>query len=222
MSIPDPLTRFPMPGIARLAFLKPVVTSPLIDVGDFTYYDDPDGPEAFERNVLYHFDFIGDRLRIGKFSQIAAKATFVMNGANHPQGGLSTFPFFAFGGDWAAAWGDAPTGESKGDTLIGNDVWIGTEAMILPGITVGDGAVIGARAVVTADVAPYTIVAGNPARPIRLRVPEDVAARLLALRWWDWPVSAITAAVGALAAGDIDALEALAPSGERNDSFRRG
>lgn len=211
MSPPDPLTRFPMPGIARLAFLKPVVQSPLIEVGEFTYYDDPDGPEAFERNVLYHFDFIGDRLRIGKFCQIAAKVTFIMNGANHPQGGLSAYPFFAFGGDWAAAWGDAQTGQNKGDTVIGHDVWIGTEAMILPGITIGHGAVIGARAVVTADVAPYTIVAGNPARPIRKRVPEAVAARLLALGWWDWPLPSITRAVGALAAGDIDALEALAP-----------
>ncbi|MCB1387666.1 MAG: CatB-related O-acetyltransferase, partial [Rhodobacteraceae bacterium] len=170
-SIPSPDARHPMPGHPRVAFLKAVVDAPNVEVGDFSYYDDPDGPEGFlERCVLYHFPFMGDRLVIGRYVAIAAGATFLMNGANHAMGGFSTYPFPIFGGDFAA---NAPAGLfdglSRGDTVIGNDVWIGHRATILPGVTVGDGAVVGAAAVVASDVPPYAVVAGNPARVVRMR-----------------------------------------------------
>jgi len=208
---PDPARRFPMHGVDRLVFLQAVVKSPRIEVGRCTYYDDPDDPEGFERNVLYHFDVIGDRLKIGAFCQIAAGATFIMNGGSHAQSGLSTYPFFGFGGDWAGRFEGEADAPLKGDTVIGNDVWIGTRATILPGVTIGDGAIVGAHAVVTRDVAPYAVVAGNPAVEIRKRFDDATIEALLDLRWWAWPVERITQATPALGRGDIAALKALAP-----------
>ncbi|MEQ8449956.1 MAG: CatB-related O-acetyltransferase [Nitratireductor sp.] len=208
---PDPSRRYPMPGVDRLVFLQAVVTNPRIEVGRFTYYDDPDGPEGFERNVLYHFDFIGDRLKIGPFCQVAAGATFIMNGGNHAQNGLSTYPFFAFGGEWAGRFEGETDAPLKGDTVIGADVWIGAKAVIMPGLTIGDGAIIGAHAVVTRDVAPYAVAAGNPAEEIRRRFDAATIEALLDLRWWDWPVERITQAIPALGRGDLAALRALAP-----------
>lgn len=210
MQGPSPDQRYPMPGVDRLVFLSTVVKNPRIEVGRYTYYDDPDDPEGFERNVLYHFDFIGDRLKIGAFCQIAAGATFIMNGGNHAQGGLSTYPFFAFGGDWAGRFEGETDFPMKGDTLIGNDVWIGTKAVILPGVRIGDGAIVGAYSTVTRDVPPYTIVAGNPAAAIRTRFDDATIAALLALKWWDWPIERITEAIPALGTGDVAALRALA------------
>lgn len=200
-----------MPGVERLAFLAPCVTRPTIVVGDYTYYDDPRGPERFQdENVLYHFDWIGDRLVIGRYCSIAAETRFVMNGGNHPTDWLTTFPFPAFGAGWdvatPAAW------PSRGDTLVGNDVWIGYGATLMPGVTIGDGAIVAARAVVTKDVEPYAIVGGNPAQLIRHRFPPDVVARLLALRWWDWDAATVTRCVREICAGDVDALERAAAS----------
>ncbi|HEX8328859.1 MAG TPA: CatB-related O-acetyltransferase [Hymenobacter sp.] len=156
------------------------------------------------------FDFTGDRLVIGKFCMIASGVEFVMNGANHLSDAVSAYPFAVFGGDWAEAMaGKAyPT---KGDTRVGNDVWIGYRATIMPGVTIGDGAIIGACAVVTRDVPPYTIVGGNPARVIRPRFDAATTARLLALAWWHWPVEKITRHV-ALLTGDVDAFLAAAES----------
>ncbi len=210
MNRPDPFQRFPLPGWHGTAYLKAIVTNPRIEVGDFSYYDDSRGPEHFEaRCVRYHFDFVGDRLIIGKFVAIAQGAQFIMNGANHPMGGFSTFPFGTLGfvpGEPYGAEGDPP----RGDTIIGNDVWIGREAVIMPGVEVGDGAIIGAHAVVGSNVPPYAIVAGNPARIIRKRFPDDVIIRLLAIRWWDWPVEAIMEHVAALRGADIEQLETAA------------
>ncbi len=210
MNRPDPLQRFPLPGWHGTAYLKAIVTNPRIEVGDFSYYDDSRGPEHFEaRCVRYHFDFVGDRLIIGKFVAIAQGAQFIMNGANHPMGGFSTFPFGTLGfvpGEPYGAEGDPP----RGDTIIGNDVWIGREAVIMPGVQIGDGAIVGAHAVVGSNVPPYAIVAGNPARIIRKRFPDDVITRLLAIRWWDWPVEAIMEHVAALRGADIEQLEAAA------------
>ena len=207
---PDPRERYPMPGITRLAFLKPCITRPNISVGDYTYFDDPDGPERFEdENVLYHFDWIGDRLVIGKFCSIAAETRFIMNGGNHATDWLTTYPFPAFGQGWERAMPAA--GPNRGDTVVGNDVWIGYGATIMPGVRIGDGAIVATRAVVTRDVEPYAIVGGNPAQPIRHRFPPDVVARLLALRWWDWDDEAIMRAVREICAGDVSALERLAP-----------
>jgi len=206
MPLPDPLTRHPIPGWKGTAFLKAIVDHPLIEVGDYSYYDDSRGPEHFvARCVRYHFDFIGDRLIIGKFVAIAQGSQFIMNGANHPMGGFSTFPFAMFGLGDAEALKQAGAGH-RGDTVIGNDVWIGREAVIMPGVTVGDGAIIGTRAQVARDVPPYAIVVGNPGYVVRTRFPPEVVAELLAIRWWDWDADRIARNIAVIAAADIDAL----------------
>jgi virginiamycin A acetyltransferase len=202
---PSPDTRHPIAGVTRTGFLKPFITRPNIIVGDYTYYDDPAGAERFEEHVLYHFDFVGDRLIIGKFCSIAAEVRFIMNGGNHPTTWLTTYPFPVFGHGWEVA---TPTAwPMKGDTIVGNDVWIGYGAVVMPGVTIGDGAIVATTAVVTKDVPPYAIVGGNPAAVVRYRFDESTIARLLALRWWDWPVERITRSVQALCAGDLAALE---------------
>ncbi|MGX5735352.1 CatB-related O-acetyltransferase [Bosea thiooxidans] len=208
MPLPDPLTRHPISGWKGTAFLKAVVDHPLIEVGDYSYYDDSRGPEHFvARCVRYHFDFIGDRLIIGKFVAIAQAAQFIMNGANHPLGGFSTFPFQMFGlGDPDALKRPGPN--NRGDMVIGNDVWIGREAVIMPGVTIGDGAIIGTRAQVTKDVPPYAVVAGNPGRIVRMRFAPEIVSELLAIRWWDWDAEKIARNVAAIQGADIDALRA--------------
>jgi len=196
----SPDEKFPMKHTKRLCFLKNIVTQSNISVGDYTYYDDSEDVENFNKNVLYHFDFIGDKLIIGKFCQIATGVKFIMNGANHATNGFSTFPFSAFGHEWQ----DIPlTPGYKGDTVIGNDVWIGYEAVIMPGIKVGDGAIIASRAVVTKDVEPYTIVGGNPAQIIRKRFDDQTINNLSNLAWWDWPIEKITKHGRAIAQGDM-------------------
>lgn len=204
---PDPDTTYPMQGFSQICFLKNVIAHPNIEVGDFTYYDDPDGVENFEKNVLYHFPFIGDRLIIGKFCAIARGAKFIMNGANHQMNGISTFPFFIFGNGWEVAQPAAGELPYKGDTIIGNDVWIGYDALIMPGVTIGDGAIIAARSVVSADVPPYTIVGGNPAQTVRRRFDADSVERLQSIAWWDRPITWVTRYLNLIRAGDIDALE---------------
>ncbi|WP_187969487.1 CatB-related O-acetyltransferase [Aquibium microcysteis] len=209
---PDPLDPHPMHGFPRVGFLKPLVDRPNIEIGDYTYYDDPAGPEHFaEKCVLHHYDFVGDRLVIGRFCAIAEGVTFIMNGANHATGGFSTYPFNIFGRGWEAGfdpqtWAD----EMRGDTRVGNDVWIGMEATILPGVTIGDGAIVAAKAVVSADVPPYAVVAGNPARVVRMRFDDDTIGRLLAVAWWNWPAERVTRHLDAIRAADIDRLERAA------------
>lgn len=205
MSAPKPTITFPLPHYNRLCFLKNIITNPNIIVGDYTYYDDFEDVANFEKNVKYHFDFIGDKLIIGKFCQIASGATFIMNGGNHLTDAISTFPFQIFG----EAWADAMEGKSyptKGDTVIGNDVWIGYDATIMPGVTVGHGAIIATKAVVTKDIPPYAIVGGNPAKVIKMRFSESKVEKLLALAWWDWPIERITKNVKALVEGELDGL----------------
>lgn len=203
---PDPKNPHPMSGFPQVCFIKNTVKNPNIIVGDYTYYDDPVDSEGFERNVLYHFDFIGDKLIIGKFCAIARDVRFIMNGANHKMSGISTYPFQIFGGGWEKVMpkpGDLPF---KGDTIIGNDVWIGYESLIMPGVKIGDGAIVSSRSVVVADVPPYTIVGGNPAKPIRQRFEPEVAERLEKLAWWDWPIETITQHLALIVSGDVDAL----------------
>jgi virginiamycin A acetyltransferase len=207
---PHPDTPYPMAGFAQVCFLKNIIKGPNIDIGDYTYYDDPDGAHNFEANVLYHFPFIGDVLRIGKFCALARGVKFIMNGANHQMNGISTYPFFIFGNGWESAQpapGDLPY---KGDTVIGNDVWIGYDALIMAGVTIGDGAIIASRSVVAADVPPYAIVGGNPAQVIRRRFDDATIARLLQVAWWDQPVDWISRHLNLIRGGDIDALEKAA------------
>ncbi|MFE7868932.1 CatB-related O-acetyltransferase [Micromonospora humida] len=189
---PDPTALHPVAAHPRMVFLKPLVTSPKIVVGDYTYYDDPDDPTGFEqRNVLYHYG--PEQLVIGRFCAIAAGTRFLMAGGDHPVVGPSTFPFTLFGGEWAERTLDVVLAlPSRGDTVVGNDVWFGHRATVMPGVHIGDGAIIAAGAVVTTDVAPYTIVGGNPARPIRQRFSDDDVHRLRRAAWWDWPADLIT------------------------------
>jgi virginiamycin A acetyltransferase len=209
---PSPDDPHPMKGFPQVGFLKPLVKNPRIEVGEYTYYDDPDGPEHFEaRCVLYHFPFVGDKLVIGRFCALARGVKFVMNGANHKTSGFSTFPFYVFGNGWevvAPEPGDLPY---KGDTVIGNDVWVGYDALVMPGVKVGDGAIVAARSVVTKDVPPYSVVGGNPARVVKPRFPDAVVAGLLAIRWWDWPVERITKNLTAIVGADLGALRKAAP-----------
>jgi virginiamycin A acetyltransferase len=204
---PDPLQRYPIAGEGSVVFLKAVVDNPQIEVGDYTYYHDFDEPLGFERNVRYAFPFQGDRLVIGRFCSIASGATFLLNGGNHRTDTVSSYPFGMFGQDWRAAMPDS--WPSRGDTIVGHDVWIGYCATLLPGVRVGHGAVIGAMSVVTGDVPPYAIAAGNPARLVRLRFSEADIARLLAIAWWDWPIEKVTAHIRTIALGTVEELERL-------------
>ena len=204
---------YPRPGDLQTVYLKDVVTGPNIEIGDYTMYNDFErDPRDFERNnVLYHYPVNGDKLRIGKFCSIACGAKFLFNSANHTLRSLSTYPFPIFYEEWGVEGKDIRQAwDNKGDIVIGNDVWIGYQAVILAGVTVGDGAIIGSRAVVTRDVPPYTIVGGVPAKPIRKRFDEDTIARLQALRWWDWDQETIRRAIPAIQAGRLSELEGLA------------
>jgi virginiamycin A acetyltransferase len=205
-TLPNPHTVFPLNGYNRLCFLKNIIKNPNIEVGDFTYYDDFENVENFEKNVRYHFDFTGDKLKIGKFCMIASDVTFIMNGANHLTEGVSSYPFAVFGGDWAHAM-DGKTYPNRGDIVVGNDVWLGYKSVIMSGVHIGDGAIIGAYSVVTKDVPPYSIVGGNPAKVIRQRFSESDTARLLKLAWWDWDFDKISRNVQHLTGNNLDALE---------------
>jgi len=202
---PDPATTYPLNHYKQLCFLKNIVKNPNIQIGDYTYYDDFEEVENFEKNVRYHFDFIGDKLSIGKFCAIASGVEFIMNGGNHLVEAISSYPFSIFGSGWEQAM-DGRNFPNKGDIHIGNDVWLGYRSVILAGVTIGDGAIVGAYSVVTKNVPPYTIVAGNPAKEIRMRFSETEIERLLALRWWDWPIEKITRHVHDLTGRSVEGL----------------
>jgi len=204
---PNPEDKYPMAGFPQVGFLKNFIQSDRILIGDYTYYDDPEGPENFERNVLYHYPFTGDRLVIGKYCAIAKNVRFIMNGANHKTSGFSTYPFGIFGNGWEPAIPEKGALPYKGDTVIGNDVWLGYDTLIMPGVRIGHGAIIASRSVVVSRVAPYAVVAGNPATELMRRFPEDVILRLLKLAWWDWPVEKVTRRLPLIVGGDIEALE---------------
>ena len=196
--MPDTNKIYPRSHDQSIVYLKNVITRSTIEVGEYTIYNDfVHDPRDFEKNnVLYHYPVNGDRLKIGKFCAIACGARFLFTSGNHALRSLSTYTFPIFFEEWGLdaknireAW------DNKGDITVGNDVWIGYEAVILSGVTIGDGAIIGARAVVTKDVPPYTIVGGVPARPIRRRFDEATVQRLSALRWWDWDAEKIRRAL---------------------------
>lgn len=200
--IPDPERVFPIKGCGSVTHVRPTIKNPNIIVGEFTYFSDVD----FERHVTHLYDWNGDKLIIGKFCQIAAGVEFVMNGANHQMNAVSTFPFYIFEG-WdmeAPAKMELPL---KGDTVVGNDVWIGQNATILPGVHIGDGAIIGLNSVVASDVEPYTIVAGNPARPVRKRFDGELIEMIERLRWWDKSIEEINALIPLLTCGDLERVK---------------
>ena len=200
--LPDPNVIHPIAGYDKEIYVRPTVKNPNIRVGEFTYIADSD----FESHVTHLYDWNGDKLIVGRFCQIAAGVEFVMNGANHQMNAVSTFPFYTLDG-WEMeppALRDLPF---KGDTVIGNDVWIGQNAVILPGVRIGDGAIVGANSVVGSDVPPYTIVAGNPARPLKTRFDDEMIGLLLAFRWWDKPVEEINALIPLLTCSDLEAVK---------------
>ena len=201
---------YPRSGDTQTVYLKSVVTNPNIIVGDYTIYNDfVRDPRGFqENNVLYHYPVNRDRLVIGRFCSIACGAKFLFTSANHAMKSLSTYPFPIFFEEWGLNSADvASAWDNRGDIVIGSDVWIGYEAAVLSGVTIGDGAIIGARAVVTKDVPPYTIVGGVPARHIRRRFDEETIARLMALRWWEWPYERIKENLPAIQSGRMDELK---------------
>ncbi|WP_299711396.1 CatB-related O-acetyltransferase [uncultured Tenacibaculum sp.] len=205
MNGPDKHTKFPLANYEKLCFLKNIITNPNITVGDYTYYDDFENVENFEKNVKYHFDFTGDKLIIGKFCMIASGVSFIMNGANHLTDAISTYPFAIFGNGWEKAM-EGKSYPNKGDIVIGNDVWIGHNATIMAGVTIGDGAIIATNSTIVKDVPPYTIVGGNPGKEIKKRFDEETINKLLALKWWDWPIDKITENLQNLTGNLIDKL----------------
>ena len=205
MNRPDPNKAFPNPNIPSLCYIKNVVRNPNIIVGDYTYYDDKDGADQFEKHVTHFYDFIGDKLIIGKFCAIAKGVEFVMNGANHRMDCVTTYPFYIMGGDWGSAI--APVKEElplKGDTVVGNDVWIGQNVTVMPGVHIGDGAIIGANSVVARDVPPYTIAVGNPCRIVRKRFDDELIELLLQFKWWDKSIEEIERLMPILSCSDIE------------------
>lgn len=197
--MPNPDKIFPVPNCDTVTYVKPTIKNPNIIVGDFTYFSDVD----FESHVTHHYDFYGDKLIIGKFCQIASGVNFVMNGANHQMNAVSTFPFYIFEG-WEQ---DVPPLDElplKGDTIVGNDVWIGQNATILPGVHIGDGAIIGMNSVVASDVSPYTIVAGNPAKEIRKRFDDELIELMLKFKWWDKNIEEINSLIPILSCSDLE------------------
>ena len=201
---------YPRTGDKETIYLKHVITNPNITVGDFTMYNDfVNDPMLFEKNnVLYHYPINHDKLQIGKFCSIACGVKFLFNSANHTLSSFSTYPFPLFFEEWGLEKrGVTNAWDNKGDIVIGNDVWVGYEAVILAGVTIGDGAIIGTRAVVTKDVPPYTIVGGVPAKPIKRRFPEETISALLEIQWWDWSEERIARNISAIQSGNIDQLK---------------
>jgi len=205
MTGPNKDIKFPLDNYDRLCFLKNIIKNPNIIVGDYTYYDDFENVENFEKNVKYHFDFVGDKLIIGKFCMIASDVKFIMNGANHLTNSLTTYPFAIFGNGWENAM-DGKSYPKKGDINIGNDVWIGYNATIMAGVKIGDGAIIATNSTVIKNVEPYTIVGGNPAKEIKKRFSAEIITKLLELKWWNWDIKKITENIQNLTDDNINKL----------------
>ena len=205
---PNPQEKHPMPGFPQVCYIKNTVHHPQIEIGDYTYYDDPEDSENFERNVLYLYPFIDDKLIIGKFCAIATGVKFIMNGANHKISGFSTYPFQIFGHGWERVTPKSEEFPHKGDTVVGHDVWLGYQSMVMPGVQIGHGAIVATQSLVVRDVEPYTIVGGNPARQLKQRFDQDTIEELLAIAWWDWNIEKISRNLEAIVAADINALKA--------------
>ncbi|MFV0497705.1 MAG: Vat family streptogramin A O-acetyltransferase [Candidatus Fimivivens sp.] len=206
---PNPNELYPNPTIKSICYIKNAITRPNIIVGDYTYYDDINGAEKFEEHVTHHYDFLGDKLIIGKFCAIAKGIEFVMNGANHRMCSVTTYPFNIMGHGWEKC---TPTLEDlslKGDTVIGNDVWIGQNVTVMPGVRIGDGAIIAANSMVAKDIAPYTIAGGNPCCVLKNRFDDQMTAYLLKLKWWDWSAEKIFNNLEILCSGDLSGIKTI-------------
>ena len=206
---PDPNKIYPNNNIKQVVYIKNIITRKNIIVGDYSYYDDVNGAEHFEEHVTHHYDFIGDKLFIGKFCAIARGIEFVMNGANHRMNSVTTYPFNIMGGGWEMFTPTLDELPLKGDTVVGNDVWIGQNVTVMPGVHIGDGAIIAANSVVAKDIPAYCVAGGNPCRVIRQRFNEELTEYLLKLRWWDWEPDKIFRNMEALCSGDLTKIRSI-------------
>jgi len=198
--------KYPNPEIEEICYIKNCITRSNIIVGDYSYYDDKKGADQFEKHVTHHYDFIGDKLIIGKFCQIGSGIEIIMNGANHFMNGLTTYPFNIFSKELQKYSPSLDNLPIKGNTIIGNDVWIGQNVTILPGVNIGDGAIIGANSVVGSNIPPYSIAVGNPCRIIKKRFDANTIEKLIELKWWDYPIEIIEKNINLLFNNDIDVL----------------
>ena len=204
---PNPNEIFPNPKIPSLCFIKNVIKNPNIIVGEYTYYDDINGAENFESHVTHHYDFIGDKLIIGKFCAIAKGIEFIMNGANHRINSITSYPFNIMGNGWEKSAPSLTDLKLKGDTIVGNDVWLGQNVTVMPAVHIGDGAIIGANSVVAKDIPPYSVAVGNPCEVKRKRFDEDLIEYLLQIKWWDWNSEKIFKNMEALCSGDLNKIK---------------
>ncbi len=204
---PNPNDIYPNKNIKSICFIKNIIKNKNIKVGDYTYYSDVNGCEEFEKHVTHHYDFIGDKLIIGKFCAIASGIEFIMNGANHRMNSISTYPFNIMRSGWEKVTPTLKELPYKGDTIVGNDVWIGQNVTIMPGIKIGDGSIIAANSVVTKDVRPYHIVGGNPSGIIRKRFDDNLISYLLELQWWNWDKEKIFSNLEILCSPDIEKIK---------------
>ena len=203
---PDPNAVYPNEAMKGVCVIKNIITRPNLIVREYSYYDDMDGAEKFEDHVTHHYEFIGDKLIIGKFCAIAKGIEFVMNGANHRMCSVTTYPFNIMGGGWeqfTPALEDLPL---KGDTVVGNDVWIGQNVTVMPGVNIGDGAIIAANSVVTKDIPAYCVAGGNPCKIIKKRFDDELISYLQEIKWWDWSPEKIFANLEALCSGDLEQI----------------
>ena len=206
---PNPDAVHPNENIPSVCYIKNTITRPNIIVGEYTYYDDPENSEDFERHVTHHYEFIGDKLIIGKFCAIAKGVEFIMNGANHRMNSISTYPFNIMGGGWEKSTPTLDELPLKGDTVVGNDVWIGQNVTVLPGVHIGNGAIIGANSVVASDIPPYCVAVGNPCKVIKKRFDVSLIEYLLNLKWWDWDAEKIFKNLEALTNADLSKIEKI-------------
>lgn len=204
---PNKNEKFPNKTIPSICFIKNVITRPNIEVGDYTYYDDINGADKFEEHVIHHYEFLGDKLIIGKFCQIASGIKIIMNGANHRMNSVTTYPFNIMGNCWEKVTPKLEDLPLKGDTIIGNDVWIGQNVTILPGVRIGDGAIIGANSVVSKDVPAYHIAGGNPCKIIRKRFDDELIDHLEKIQWWNWDEEKIFNNLEILCSGNLEEIK---------------
>ncbi len=206
---PDPNSLFPNPDIPSICFIKNAITRPNIVVGEYTYYEDKNGAEHFQDHVTHHYEWIGDKLIIGKFCQIAAGVEFVMNGANHSLSGITTYPFYIMGHGWESGKPKMEELPIKGDTILENDIWIGQNVTILPGVHIGNGVIIGANSVVAKDIPSYHIAVGNPCHIVKKRFKEEEIKLLERIGWWNWDEEKIFRHLKILQSGDIQKIEEI-------------